>query len=80
MPQYFFDTFDGKKVTKDQLGLELDGPDTARTEALRALPEIARDTQIDGQALVLTIMVRTELKPVVFIGTLTLAAIDPDGR
>jgi hypothetical protein len=75
MGKYFFDFYDGKTVTKDDDGVELEDLDAARIEALRVLPEIARYTQIDGHALVLTVTVRTETDPVVFISTLTLAAI-----
>ena len=75
MPHYFFDTFDGRVLTRDVDGLIFKGPEEAHIEALRALPELARDVQVDGHALVLTMIVRTEENPSVFIGTLTLAAI-----
>jgi len=45
MPRYFFD-LDG--VT-DQSGLELDGPEQARSEAIKALPDVARDVLPDGE-------------------------------
>jgi hypothetical protein len=59
MFRYFFDINDGELSTTDLDGLELDGPEAARVEAVRALSEIARDALREGHARTLTATVRT---------------------
>ena len=73
MPRYFFDVDDGNSVTRDDIGLELDGPDVAEREALRTLGDIARDILVEhGSGLTLRLGIRTEERPTVFLATLTL--------
>ena len=43
MPHYFFDTFDGERLLRDEEGSELPGASEACDEAFRLLPEIARE-------------------------------------
>jgi hypothetical protein len=43
--RYFFDVFDGDISTTDADGLELDGLQSAQQEAVRALPDVARDAR-----------------------------------
>ena len=59
MPRYFFDVRDGS-VTRDDVGLEFDSIDAARSEAARALAEMARDVLPGAYARELTIEVRDE--------------------
>jgi hypothetical protein len=43
MPRYFFDIDDGRTLTPDETGLELDDVEAVRREAIKALPEIAQE-------------------------------------
>ena len=72
MPRYFFDESDGDKHDRDEVGLLLDGPDAARSEAVRALPDMARDVLPDGHHRTLAVSVRTPDDGVVFRASLTL--------
>jgi hypothetical protein len=72
MPRYFFDTDLDERLSVDEDGLELDGPEQARTEALRALPDMARDVFPQGQDRTLVTTVRTEDEAVIFRASLTL--------
>src|SRR4051794_19933537 len=67
MPRYFFD----ENGTRDEDGLELDGRKEARAEAVRALPDTARDVLPDGEELTMTVGVRELEGPVFFRATLT---------
>jgi hypothetical protein len=58
MPRFYIDTDDGTTTVRDIVGLELDGAETARSEALRALPGITRDVFPDGEKLIVTVLVR----------------------
>jgi hypothetical protein len=72
MPRYFFDIDDGERVTTDLDGLELDGPETAKAEAVRVLPNVARDVLPDGDARTLSTTVRTADQGSIFRASLTL--------
>ncbi len=41
--RYYFDTHDGDRFIPDEEGVLLDGIEQARAEALKALPDMARD-------------------------------------
>jgi hypothetical protein len=56
----------------DPVGLELDGPEQARAEAVKALPDMARDVLPDGDHLRLAVSVRDETGRVFFRASLTL--------
>lgn len=43
MPLYYFDTDDGTKLYRDDIGTELADDQAARDEGTRALAEMARD-------------------------------------
>ena len=58
MPIYFFDADDGAVAVLDRNGLELDGIEAARAEAVRALPSIASDVMPDGDKRVVGVVVR----------------------
>ena len=68
MPRYFFD----ENGARDLNGLEMDGPEEARAEAVKALPDVARDVLPDGDGLTMTIAVRERDGPVFFRASLTL--------
>jgi hypothetical protein len=68
MPRYFFD----ENGTPDQDGLDLFGREQARTQAVKALPDMARDVLPNGEALTLAVAVREADGPVFFRATLTL--------
>jgi hypothetical protein len=69
MARYYFDE---GAAGPDQVGLELDGPDQARGEAVKALPDMARDVLPDGDHLRLSVTVRDETGRVFFRASLTL--------
>ena len=43
MPRYFFDIHDGKDLTVDQTGLQCESEKDVRNEAIKALPDLAKD-------------------------------------
>jgi hypothetical protein len=72
MPRFFFDTHDGDHLTADEEGLDLDGIEQARDEAVRALPDLAHDTLPDGDWRSFAVTVRDESGKAVLTATLTL--------
>ena len=70
MARYFFDAFDGKKVMRDEVGIELDDLERVRAEAIDALPDIARDKLPDGNDRVFSVQARDREGRVVFTATL----------
>jgi protocatechuate 3,4-dioxygenase beta subunit len=44
MPRYYFPSWDGENFLPDEDGLEFEGIEQARTEAVRGLAEMARDS------------------------------------
>jgi hypothetical protein len=48
MPRYFFDVYDGENTTRDNVGLELASTHDAQQEAVRTLPQLAKDALPDG--------------------------------
>jgi hypothetical protein len=46
--RYYFDIHDGERFIPDERGVLLDGIDEARAEAMRALPDMAKEVRIDG--------------------------------
>jgi hypothetical protein len=71
-PNDFFDIDDGNHLTTDSDGVELAGPEAARIEALRALPEMALGVLPDGNVRTLVATVHTVDGPVFFLASLTL--------
>jgi hypothetical protein len=57
MPRFFFDFNENGATAIDLEGLDLASPDLARTEALSALAEMARDAPCrgEGRSLVCTV-------------------------
>jgi hypothetical protein len=64
MPRYYFDVRDGEKLTTDGEGLEMEGFDAARNEAVRSLPELAKDELPDGDSREFEVVVRDDRGPV----------------
>ncbi|MCJ2074781.1 hypothetical protein MKK68_03830 [Methylobacterium sp. E-016] len=75
MTRYFFDFYDGE-TQRDEIGQEYAGPEEAALQAMRSLPEIAKDRVLqDGSIRAFTIAVREELGPTVYTATLTLTEV-----
>jgi hypothetical protein len=70
--RYYFDVYVGEAFTKDDHGLELDGLESAQREAVRALPEIAKDALPDSTQRDFVIQVRDEAGQKVLRATLSL--------
>ena len=58
MPRYFIDTDNGELEVHDDEGFEFADAATAQREALRTLPEIARDRVLDGKQRLFSAVVR----------------------
>jgi hypothetical protein len=69
--RYFFDIQDGDRILNDTEGLELDGIEAARLEAIRALPDMARDALPDGDQQTFVVRVRDESGQTVLIAALS---------
>lgn len=69
MPQFFFDTHENDRSTRDAEGHPLLDHHAAREEALRRLPFAARTAFRDGDTPRLTLSVRDEAGTVIFAGT-----------
>lgn len=76
MPRFFFDTFDGTRFVPDEDGLELDNIETAKAEAQKALPDLARDGLPDGNHNTFVVSVRDEEGKVVLRAALSLVTED----
>ena len=74
MPRYFFDVFDGDKLLRDEIGIELAGLEDVRTAAIEALPDIARDVLPDGDRRLFSVQVRDAENRVVFKASLDFKA------
>jgi hypothetical protein len=62
MPRYYFDVDDGETLTCDDEGLDLDDMEEARREAVRTLPEVAKDALPDGNERTFAVTVRDEAR------------------
>jgi hypothetical protein len=74
MPRYFFDVFDGEKLVRDEIGIELADLEQVRIEAIEALPDIARDQLPDGDERAFAVEARDEHGRVVFAARLNFKA------
>ena len=74
MPRFFFDVSDGDTFVRDEVGLELRDLDQVRTEAIDALPDIAREALPDGDETLFAVEARDEGGRVVFRATLNFKA------
>lgn len=77
MARYFFDIHDGWEFLQDSIGQDCVDGDHIRREAMRALPEIARDAiphrGADAQAF--TVIVRNADNAPVYTATLTFSGL-----
>ncbi|MGU3536395.1 DUF6894 family protein [Methylobacterium sp. A54F] len=70
MPRYFFDITDGGSH-RDDIGTECIDLEAVRREAMRVLPDIARDRVFrDGDRQVFTVVARDADGHAVYMGTL----------
>ncbi len=69
MAKYYFETEFENVLVSDEEGLELVDDHAARAAALRALPDIAKDTIPIGDHRVFTIRVLNETRALVYQGT-----------
>ena len=61
MPRYFFDIHNGHKPHHDEVGAEFSDLEAVRHQAMRVLPEIAKDeVPADGDRQTFTVMVTDE--------------------
>jgi hypothetical protein len=74
MQRYFFDVFDGEKLIRDEIGIQLPDLDQVRFEAIEALPDLARDELQDGDERAFAIEARDERDHVVFTARLNFKA------
>jgi glycine/D-amino acid oxidase-like deaminating enzyme len=75
MPRYFFDTHDGGTV-KDDTGTEFPDLDAVRKEAMRLLPDIARDeVPRDGDHRTFVVLVTDEDGRPVYSATLSYTGL-----
>jgi hypothetical protein len=74
MARFFFDVADGKGFVRDDVGLEMQGDDLVRTEAIDALADVAREELPDGDEAVYAVEVRDVSGRVVFKATLNFKA------
>ncbi len=76
MPRYFFDIHSGSTFSRDPVGTECSGYEGIRSEAMRALPSIARDEiPKDGDRQAFTVLVRDKDDITVYSATLTFAGV-----
>ena len=72
MPIYYFETFDGEVSHGDENGMDLPSNQEARHEALRALPDMAREKIPDGDFRIFRTLVRDDCGIVVYEASMTL--------
>lgn len=72
MARFFFDTHDGLKSLRDDIGLEFPDAQAARLAAIKALPDIARDRFPEGDRRDFTVDVRDERSHLIYTATLSL--------
>ena len=78
MPRYFFDINDDDRFTKDHTGVELDGLEAVRAEAIRTLPDIAKEAlSKDDTQRSIVVGVRDEEGHHVLMAALTLVVQRP---
>ena len=76
MPRFFFDIHNGPSFSRDAIGSECNGHEGVRSEAMRALPSIARDEiPKDGDRQAFAVLVRDENDLTVYSATLTFAGL-----
>ena len=77
MPLYFFDVIDNGVLNRDEFGVDLEGFQDARDQAIALLPDIARAELPDGERHTFACWVRDERGRVIYRGTLTYEGEQP---
>jgi hypothetical protein len=77
VPRFFFDTYDGQFLARDDLGQVLESLESAKAVAQKALPEMASDELPDGDQRVFMVSVRDEADEVVMRLSLTMVVEYP---
>ena len=72
MPRYFFETDDGDVFDHDPMGIELADEDDARTAAVAALADMARDKVSDGDRRTFVTIVRDESGAIIYSAVMNL--------
>lgn len=72
MPRYYIDTDDGDERVIDEAGFDLSGPLEARTTAIDALPDMARQKIPDGDARTFSVSVRNAAGGVIYSADLVM--------
>ena len=76
MARYLFHIFEDGHHARDDVGLELESDEKARIEAMRVLPEIARDAvPRDGDVQAFTVLVTDEADKPIYTATLSFAGL-----
>ena len=78
MARYFFDTFDGERFVRDDIGVEFESLESAKAEAQRFLPEMASDALPDGNHRTFVVSVRNEAGYVLMRMSLSLVVEEGD--
>jgi hypothetical protein len=75
--RYFFDIHDGSKLVRDPEGHECTDINEVRLDAMRTLPEIAKQEipRLAADAQAFTVVVRDEARETVYTATLTFAGL-----
>lgn len=74
MPRFYFPTRNGDTVLPDPVELEMQTPDGAAAEAVRALAHMGQDFQLRPGQQALTISVLNEAQETIFEAHLSLEA------
>jgi hypothetical protein len=72
MPRFFFDIHDGQDFTADDAGTDCADEEDARKEAIRVLPQIAKDTVPNGDYRLFWVKVRNASGADIFHASLEL--------
>ncbi len=73
MPRFYFDTHDGSVMNRDVEGHDLADYQSARSQALQTLPDMARDTLTkDGDRRDIIVDIRDEDGQVIYTASLSL--------
>jgi uncharacterized protein DUF6894 len=80
MPRYYFDFHDAGGVTKDETGEELPSESAARSMALVALGEIARDVTLYGQEGQIAIEVRNSKSEAVLVAYANIGVVSKNAQ
>jgi hypothetical protein len=70
--RFYFDVREGARVTRDEIGLDLESLDVAEAEAIRAAAGISRDSLPRGCASEIMVQVRDERGEQVIIVALSM--------